>query len=161
MKSSAICTPNAYEVICRVARMTEQLRSKNQIKKFYLKSVHFVTINISSQELFKQTYDWELLILSGAHEFMVGFVLFNRQFYVLYLTYYCLSFFFKPLYCLFINLRLLITLLVSITSSRLIIFSVVQSDYFSFNITIFTAMAHVSFSMMLRQIDYYTLYQNR
>ena len=27
----------------------------NQIKKFYLKSVHFITINISSQELFKPT----------------------------------------------------------------------------------------------------------
>ena len=27
----------------------------NQSKKFYLKSVHFITINISSQELFKPT----------------------------------------------------------------------------------------------------------
>jgi hypothetical protein len=31
--------------------------NQNQIKKFYLKSVHFITINISSQELFKPTWN--------------------------------------------------------------------------------------------------------
>ena len=38
------------------------LFKSNQIKKFYLKSVHFITINISSQELFNNLLNFFIVL---------------------------------------------------------------------------------------------------
>ena len=58
MKSSAIYTPNAYEVICRVARMAEQLRLED-VAVIYL----YLPLNLQENKSYVTGITWREQIL--------------------------------------------------------------------------------------------------